>query len=406
MKRNARILLSVLVCSALALAALLPAVSCERSRPGPAAHAHEVIYQCPMHPSIMQNKPGTCPICGMALVPMKEAMPDSTAKAVGSSAVYVDRGMTQAMAVQTEQAELRSLAPQARLSATVQADERRVQSVSTRVDGFIEKMYVAATGQAVRAGESLYDLYSPDLVAAQAEYLQVLHSPSGDSLAQLAAGRLTNWGMPQSQIEKLRSGGSPLRTVTFFAPAGGVATEKNVVQGQQVQAGMQLYRIVDYSHVWVVGEAFQQDAPLLKVGRPAEITVDFAPGRAFNGTISWVSPSLDPTTRTIQVRVDVANSPAGELKPGMTATMRIAAAAGAPVLSVSEQAVIHTGSRTLVMVATGGGHFAQRDLSLGTSADGFVQVTTGLSAGEQVVTSGQFLLDAESNFKSAAQKLK
>lgn len=392
----------------------------------------QVLYNCAMHPSYISDKPGKCPFCGMDLTPMAATPPAAApsgaaapGSAAGAGAVRIDPSVVQNIGVRTEPVGLRDLADEVRASGRVTVDETREYEVSARVSGWAERLHASSTGQAVRKGETLLDLYSPDLVSAQAEYLQALRyagaaSGSEDEVAgrhaaeaRRAAGdllasarrRLINWGFPEGRIAALEQRGAAERTLPIVSPASGVVLEKQVLQGQSVSPGMPLYRIADLARVWVVASIYQADLGRVKVGSPAQITLSYLPGQAFSGKVAFVSPVLDPETRTAEVRVEVANTASLDLKPEMFASVTLSARASGPVVAVPEQAIIRSGRRNLAIVSLGQGFFEPRELVLGRSAGGWSEVLEGLREGESLVVSSQFLIDSESNLKAAIQRM-
>lgn len=303
------------------------------------------------------------------------------------------------------------LARTIRIVAQVTYDETRVVTVSTRVDGFVEKLFANFTGQAVRAGEPLLELYSP-MVAATAEELKVAARLAEDvaegseesrataaRLVRAARDRLTSWNITPAQIGQVEAHGASLRSVVLYAPASGVILEKNVLNGQRIMEGDALYRIADLAMVWIEGEVFEQDLAAVRMGQQVQVDLQALPGVIRTGRITYVSPTLSPETRTGRVRVALPN-PGLTLKPGMFATLRFSAAATGPVLSIPRSAVLSTGERSLVFVRSPDGRFTPVDIVLGAQTEDRVEVRRGLAAGDMVVASATFLVDAESNLGS------
>ena len=298
-----------------------------------------------------------------------------------------------------------------RTVAQVTYDETRVATVALKVDGWVERLLVNETGQPVRRGEALLELYSPMLVSAEQELLVARRLTTdlvgGTGSAQTGAGdllesarrRLEYWDVPASEVARLEQTGMVSRTVTFTAPVNGVVVEKFVLAGQRVMAGEPLYKIADLSRVWLEGEVFEPDLTAARMG--LAITAEFAamPGSRRTGQITYVYPSLNPETRTGRIRVELANADR-VLKPGMYATIRFKAPTRT-VLSVPRSAVLATGERNIVFVEDSGGMFTPREVRLGASTDDRVEIISGIAAGERVVASGTFLLDAESNLGAA-----
>ena len=301
-----------------------------------------------------------------------------------------------------------------RLERTIRAvglvdfDETRVVHVSPKFGGWVETLHVDFTGMAVRAGEPLLEVYSPELVTAQEELLLAADmaasvsdsrvvsasTGAGDLLAS-ARRRLAYWDISEEQIARLLETGEVRKTLTLYAPTSGVVVEKNVFAGQSFGAGTNLYVIADLSSVWVNAVVFEADAVLLREGMPVELTVAALPARSFRGRVEFVYPTLEDRTRSLRARVSIAN-PRGELKPGMYATVTLDADLG-EVLSVANSAVLYSGERAVTFVDMGGGELMPQEVELGLRGAGHVQVLTGLEPGQRVVTSAQFLLDSESN---------
>lgn len=303
-------------------------------------------------------------------------------------------------------AAVRAMATDLRIPGSVTADETRLASVAPRFGGYVERLYANATGQYVRRDEPLAEVYSPDVLAAEQELLVARGiDRAGTSgipgvagtpdLTSSARRRLELWGVSEAQIERVLRTGRPSPTVTLYAPASGVITDRKVVRGQGIQAGMELYTIADLSSVWIDAELRQTDAALARVGAPASIEITGYPGRNVAGHVSFIYPTVNETTRTLRARITVPNAD-GRLKPGMLATVRLTSAAGS-ALTVPRSAVVQTGERTLVFVDLGGGRLAPRDVVLGRVAGDLAEVVSGVDAGTRVVTSAQFLLDSESN---------
>ncbi|HEU0301396.1 MAG TPA: efflux RND transporter periplasmic adaptor subunit, partial [Longimicrobium sp.] len=287
-------------------------------------------------------------------------------------------------------------------------DETRVAQVAPKFGGFVERLYVDFTGRAVRRGEPLLEIYSPELVAAQQELLVAARlqqtvgessvpgvpAPSTDLVAA-ARQRLRLWDVPEAQIREVLRTGRVRRTVTLFSPASGVVVEKPVVRGQAVQAGQTLYTIADLSRVWVEAELREADAGTVREGSPA--TVEFAafPGQPLAGVVSYLQPTLQAEARTLRARIVLSN-PEGRLRPGMYATVRLTAPART-ALTVPASALVRTGERTLVFVDLGGGRIAAQEVEAGRVTGEFAEVLSGVEPGQRVVTSAQFLLDSESN---------
>ena len=291
-------------------------------------------------------------------------------------------------------------------------DETRVRAITAKVDGFVERLWVNATGQAVSAGEPLFTIYSPMLVSAEEELLlakRLQHDLSSGSaeaqrnandLVSSARRRLAYWDIPDEDISAVERTGVVQRTLTLRSSATGFVLEKNVVGGQKITAGDPLYRVVDLSTVWVEGEVFEQDLANVHAGQMVHADFEALPGEHRMGRISYVYPTVNSETRTARVRVVLPNADT-RLKPGMYATLRIAGAEARTVLSVPRDAVLSTGERNIVFVKEASGHLAPREVALGIANDSRVEILRGLRAGDTVVASATFLVDAESNLGKA-----
>jgi len=319
----------------------------------------------------------------------------------------------QKLGVKSEAAALRELGRTIRAVGKVEVDERRLYTVAPKFEGWIQQLHINATGQSVSRGQALMEVYSPDIVSAQQEYViaakgtQSLKQGTADAqfgirqLADSALLRLRNWDISETQLQRLRQTGVVRRTLTLSSPVSGVVLEKVAVQGMRFMPGEVLYRIADLSSVWLLAEIFEQDLALVQAGQTADITVNAYPGKVFKGKVAFIYPMLNPQTRTAQVRIDLPN-PGGLLKPAMYAKVELAAAREKiKVVSVPISAVLNNGTRQVVLVELGGGRYEPRSVKLGMQSDQYVQVMEGLNEGEKVVTSANFLIDAESNLKAA-----
>jgi Cu(I)/Ag(I) efflux system membrane fusion protein len=289
--------------------------------------------------------------------------------------------------------------------------EPLIADITPKVDGFVERLFVSATGEPVRRGQPLLAIYSPALVAAQQELLTArrlvasIDSGAGEpwrnaeATLEGARRRLAFWDIPDAQVARLETTGDVTKTLTLVSPVRGIVLDKNVVDGQRVTPATRLYRIADLSQVWVLGEVFEQDVQLVHVGSRAHIEVAAYPGQHLMGTVSFVYPTIDISSRTNHVRVTVPN-PDGLLKPGMFATIYMDAEIGRDVLLVPMDAVVVTGARNLVFVRDSTGTLSPREVVLGARAGGRAQVLRGLDEGETIVASANFLVDAESRLAS------
>jgi membrane fusion protein, copper/silver efflux system len=319
----------------------------------------------------------------------------------------------QKLGVKTEAAALRNLASTIRAVATVQANERSLYTVTSKFDGWIQRLYVNTTGQAVKKGEALMDVYSPDLITAQQEYLiarrgvQTLARSSAEVQASMqrlvdsALQRLRNWDISETELQRLAQDGKTTQYLTLRSPANGVVLEKPAIQGKRFMAGEVLYQVADLSQVWLLAEVFEQDLGQVRIGQSANIRVDAYPEKAFVGKVTFIYPTVTPESRTAKVRIELPN-PQALLKPSMYARAEFIASRGKEqALVVPDSAVLDTGTRQLVLVQRGEGRFEPRPVKLGAHGDGYIEVLEGVKAGENVVVSANFLIDAESNLKAA-----
>ncbi|MGE5161926.1 MAG: efflux RND transporter periplasmic adaptor subunit [Betaproteobacteria bacterium] len=356
--------------------------------------------------------PDTSPVpkkdpMGMDYIPVYEGEDEGAA---GTVKVSPDR--IQTLGVRTEPVARKSLARTVRAVGTIEINERGLHTVAPKFEGWIEKLHVNTTGQAVARGQPLAEVYSPELVSAQREYLIAYNATrqmSGagtdaqagmQQLAAAALERLRNWDISEEQLARLRAGGEPRRTLTLVAPASGVVIKDPPIAGMRFMPGEALFRIADLSRVWMIGDVFEQDLALIRVGTRGTLAVSAYPDRTFPGEVTFVYPTLNAETRTARVRFELAN-PQGQLKPGMYGTVQIDAGAKREVLAVPDSAVINSGSRQVVLVALGEGRFEPREVKTGARGDGFLEALSGIKEGEQVVTRANFLIDAESNLKAA-----
>ncbi len=369
-------------------------------------------YKDPMHPWLTSPNPGKAPDCGMDMVPVYEGEEDAAASGSGFK---IDPTVIQNIGVKTEEVSKRRLSKVIRTVGKVDVDETRLYSVNTKIMGWVEKLYVNYTGQPVKKGQPLLELYSPDLVSTQEEYLTALRyqkALSGSSVKETLSGsanlvesvrrRLELWDITDAQIAELEKTGQPRRTLTFYSPADGFVMEKMVVEGAAVMAGMDLFKIVDLATVWVMADIYEYELPWLKLGATAEMELPYIPGKTFTGKVTFIYPMLAMESRTAKVRVEFPN-PRGEieLRPEMFATVRFRSDMSNETIAVPEQAIIRSGERLIAVVAKDGGYFDVREVKGGVVADGYMQILEGLEEGEQLVVSSQFLIDSESNLRTA-----
>jgi membrane fusion protein, copper/silver efflux system len=404
----------------------------------------KTLYTCSMHPQVIQDQPGDCPICGMKLVPVRKETasaekgrqksgrkikyykstmllgeisqtPRKDSMGMDMVPVYegeeetqtitVDPATVQKMGVRTAVVTKGPLRRVIRTVGTIDYNETALADVTTKFRGWIEKLYVDSTGKQVHKGEPLFDIYSPDLYNAQSEYVLGLNQGGTGGLKASARQKLTLFDVSEDQIAQLEKTRQPQRTLRVDAPIDGIVVEKNAVQGQMVEAGMRLYRLADLGIVWVQSQIYEQDLALLKLGQEAEVSLSYLPDRKFRGRITYIYPTVDEKTRTARVRMEFHN-PGLFLKPGMFATVELHAELEPDALLIPDTAVLRSGDKNTVFVALENGKFEPHLVTLGPRGENDqYEVLTGLKEGERVVTSGQFLLDSESQLREAIQKM-
>ncbi len=378
------------------------------------SHAAEAqkLYTCGMHPQVIQDHPGNCPICGMKLTLIRNGGAGAETNAANSAAIAVDAATQQNMNIRTAEVQRGPLRKTIRTVGAIEYNETALADVTTKFKGWVEKLNVDATGQLVHRGEPMFEIYSPELYNAQSEFLLALNSGgatnnSGASfLRESAVNKLKYFDVPDAQIAELEKTRKLTKTLPVVAPMSGFVIEKNVVAGQMVDAGMRLYRLADLGIVWVIAQVYEQDLPFVKLGQEAIVKVASLPDREFRGRVTFIYPSVDEKTRTAKVRLEFEN-PGYFLKPGMFVSALIHAQLEDSAVLVPESAVLRSGARNTVFVALDGGKFEGRDVVLGVEAENsMIQASNGLNAGERVVTSGQFLLDSESQLREAIDKMR
>ena len=441
----------------LAVFLLITAVACGRKAVEKAAQPQQ--YHCPMHPSFIADKPGDCAICGMKLVPMEKkaeaapAKPAPTKKTLyrstmmpneisdkpgkdsmgmemipftseapsaekaglpGLAAVAISPENRKRMNLKLATAEMKNLSRQLRTSARIVPDETRLFRVTAKIDGYIEKLFVNATGQAVRRGQPLLSIYSPDLVASQQEFLSALamakqlgQSPdplaaeSGRGLLDAARRRLKLWDISDAQIQRLEKSGRVEKALTLAAPSSGYVSEKMVLAGQKIMAGEMLMVVADLSVVWAEADLYAADADFIKTGMDADLTMPFLPGRTFKGRIGFLNPFLDGMSRTLKARLEVAN-PDLLLKPEMYGEISLTFNLGERLI-VPDAAVMRSGERNYVFVDNGAGSLTPMLVKTGVQSGDDVEIISGLKNGDRVVAAANFLVDSESSLKAALQ---
>lgn len=382
----------------------------------PAAAASQqrklLYYRNPMGLADTSPTPKKDPM-GMDYVPVFDGEDgDAGAGPASANQIRISTEKVQKLGVRTELASMRLLGRTVRASGRIEPDERRMFAISPKFEGYVERLHVNVTGQPVSKGQALFEVYSPELVSAQREYaiavqgMQAMKDAGPDaqaSMKQLAESslvRLRNWDFSPEQVAALVGSGQASRTITFRSPVSGLITEKKAIQGMRFMPGEALYQVTDLSAVWVVADVFEQDIGLVKAGTMAKVKINAYPNQLFEGRITYIYPTMKAETRTVAVRVELANS-RHLLKPAMFAQVELAVGGKTPVLTVPDSAVIDSGTRRIVLVQIKEGRFEPREVELGGRTENYAEVLKGVQEGEQVVVAANFLIDAESNLKAA-----
>jgi Cu(I)/Ag(I) efflux system membrane fusion protein len=413
------------------------------------------LYSCGMHPEIIQDEPGYCPICGMKLTPIKSTkvssskpqgerkikywrapmdptyISDKPGKSpmgmdlipvyedeIEEGAITIDPNTVQNMGLRIAPVKTGKLTRTIRAVGNIDYDEKNLYIINTKVGGWIEKLYVNTTGEQVEKGQPLLEIYSPELVSTQEEYLSALKnyqelkdSPYEEArtgaleLLNSTRKRLEYWDIDEGQIKKLEQTGEIKKTLTIYSPTRGVVTHKNAIEGAYIKTGSDLFRIADLSTVWVLGTIYEYELPFVKLGQKANMSLSYIPGETFQGRLTYIYPYLSQKTRDVKVRLEVPN-PGFRLKPEMYANVVIESELEGEKILIPEEAVIHSGKREIVFVDMGEGKYAPREVTTGASGEGgVIEVKNGLLPGELIVTSAQFMLDSESKTQEAIQKM-
>ena len=346
---------------------------------------------------------------GMDYIPVYEGDNESSEN---GTVVKIDVEKIQKLGVKTEKAAMRQLNRSVRAVGRIEADERRVYTIAPKFEGWVDQLHVNATGDVVKAGQSLFDVYSPDLISAQREYLIAVQGVNAmqdavpeaqgsmKELAQSSLLRLKSWDIGDDDLRKLRESGEVKRTIAYRSPVNGIVMEKPAQKGMRFLPGEVLYKIADLSTLWIIADVSEQESALIRVGQLAKVHLDAFPGREFGSRVTYVYPTLNQQTRTTQVRLELANAN-GTLRPGMFAQVELSGLGSkGKVVSVPDSAVIYTGRRNLVLVELNEGRYEARSVKLGERSDDYVEVKEGIGDGENVVVSANFLIDAESNLKA------
>ncbi len=369
----------------------------------------------PMHPAYRSATPGKAPDCGMTLV-AKYADDAAMSADMPHGTVRISAEKQQLIGVKLGRVEEQPLTKTLRAVATIAIDERWLSHAHTKVEGWIQDVFVNYVGEEVQHGDPLFTLYSPELLSAQQEYLIALKARkeladsstpeiarSMEALFEAARERLQLWDLSEEQIRQLEDSGKPQRDVTFYAEHGGFVIERKALPHMRVEKNTDLYLIADLSQVWAIAEVYEYEAPLVRLGQTGRMTVAALPGRTFIGKVDYIYPQLDPQTRTLKVRLDFAN-PDLKLRPDMFANVEFTAALGQKLV-VPEEALLDSGTRQYVFLHRGDGYFEPREVQIGMRTGGWVAIEHGLKRGDEIVVSGNFLIDSESKLKAAAGQM-
>jgi Cu(I)/Ag(I) efflux system membrane fusion protein/cobalt-zinc-cadmium efflux system membrane fusion protein len=419
------------------------------------------LWTCGMHPELILEEPGDCPICRMALVPIKGFQKaDKTTTSAGErkikhwrapmdptfisdqpgkstmgmdlvpvyeeeageappGTVQIDPVFVQNIGVQSVEVERTDIPFSIRTIGHLTYNDEQIHWITTKYDGWIEEVYVNYVGQSVKKGQKLFEIYSPDLVTTQQEYLDAVayahrlsqsHYPDiaerARSLLESSRQRLRYWDITDEQIGELEKAGQVRRTLTVVSKASGLVVEKmnQAIKGMYVKPGMNLYKIVDLSTIWVEAEVFEHQIPWLKPGQKASVEIPSQPGRTLTGTVRYIYPFFNQTTRTLKVSLELPN-PGWKLRADMYANVVFEVPSARGVLAVPEEAVIHSGKRNVIVLDRGNGTFQVKEVILGVNGQGLWEVLEGIHEGDRVVVSSQFLINSESNLREAIRKM-
>ena len=374
----------------------------------------KVLYwQDPMHPAYKSDKPGKAPDCGMDLVPIYENGAGQMTANLPEGAFQISPEKQQLIGIQYGEAAYQPVSKTLRAVGRLTYDETKIARIHPKIDGWIDQVFVDFTGKLVQKGQPLISLYSPELLQTQQEFLlarrgreELAESTfrgainASESLYQAARKRLELWDINEAQIAELEKSGKPTKTLMLYAPTDGFVLTRNAFTKQRVTPETELYAIADLSTIWVMADVYEYEAPEIKVGQTANVTLAYYPGRTFRGKVTYIYPQLDNATRTLKVRIELPN-PDFTLKPDMYANAELKIEYGKRLV-VPQEAVLDSGAEQTIFIAHEGGYFEPRKVQLGAKVDNQFIVLNGLKAGERVVTSANFLVDSESKLKSAA----
>ena len=375
----------------------------------------EILYWVdPMHPSYKSNEPGIAPDCGMQLTPVYAE--DEVASSQVHGAVKLTGRKQQLINLKLVEVSDQHVMKNIRTVGILQYDETKVSKIHSKIEGWIEKVHVDYTGRLVRKGQPLFSIYSPELVATQQEYLLALKaerslktsefadvSSGANALRESAYRRLKLWDVSDQQIKKLEESGKPMTSITFYSPASGFVLTKNVFEKMRIGYDTEAYSIADLSTIWLMADVYEYEAQRVRVGQSATMTLPYQPDQRYEGVVAYIYPDLNNMTRTLKARIEFRNH-GFNLKPGMYANVELDTGHGSGLV-IPVDAVLDSGNRKIVFVQKAEGEFEPREVQLGEYLDNDVVITSGLKAGEKVVASGNFLIDSESQLKSALESM-
>lgn len=406
----------------------------------------KILYSCGMHPNIIESESGTCPICGMNLTPIKGSKkkdsktpkdrkiiywrapmnPNEIYDAPGKSqmgmdlvpvyedeggasgVVTVDGSVLQSMNVKMEFVKSRNLSSTVYTNGTLVTDERKEFALTTKIDGWIEKLYINYTGQKVKKGQKLVDIYSPELVAAQQELLTAINYQSSvnnsikSEMTNNAKRKLELFDISKANIEKIIRTKKINKYMTLYAPFNGTVLSKNVLVGEMIKAGKKIIKIADLTNLWLKADIYESELGKISVGADTKVTFSYNTGKEYFGKVTFIYPTVNPTTRTVTVRIDIKNNN-DELKPSMFGNVTIKGKSFGEFPTVPETAVLQSGKQSIVIRSLGEGRFKPVEVKLGQYSEGYYQVLAGLKVNDAIVTSGQFMIDSESNLRAAVK---
>lgn len=378
-----------------------------------APQERKVLYWVdPMHPQYRSDKPGTAPDCGMDLVPVYEEDASAQEEEHPEGTIRIPTGKQQLIGVRYGVVARMPLKKTQRAVARLAYDETRIARIHPKFDGWIEKVHVDFTGKLVRKGQPLVDIYSPALVSTQQEFLLAARARDtlgGNPFPEISAGahslyessrrRLLLWDIDEKTIEQIEKTGQPQKALTLYSPIGGFVLERNAYERQRLTPETELYAVADLSNLWAMADIYEYEMPLIKLRQAATLDLAYFPGKTFRGTVDYIYPEVEPTTRTLKVRIQVPN-PGYALKPDMYANVTFQIDFGEQT-AVPVEAVLNSGAEQVAFVAHENGFFEPRRIKIGAEVDDYYVVLEGLEPGERVVTSANFLIDSESRLKAA-----